>query len=57
MVNGPYGPVHWTILSAHVFWDARLHARDVTEVLGGGGHSAPVEDELVCTARRRTSSP
>lgn len=34
VVAGPYGPVHWTIFTTHVFWDAWLHERDVTEALG-----------------------
>ena len=33
-VVGPYGPVDWSVLTAHVFWDAWLHDRDVTEPLG-----------------------
>ena len=47
VVMAPYGPVHWTILTAHVFWDAWLHVRDVTEALGGGFPSTPVEDGVV----------
>jgi hypothetical protein len=30
---GPYGPAHWTVLTTHVFWDAWLHQRDITEPL------------------------
>lgn len=47
VVNAPYGPVHWTVLAAHVFWDAWLHARDVTEVVHVGPASTEAEDELV----------
>lgn len=46
-VQAPYGQVHWTVLATHVFWDAWLHARDVTEVLHCGPPSTPAEDELV----------
>lgn len=47
VVNAPYGPVHWTVLAAHVFWDAWLHARDVTAVVHVGPASTEAEDELV----------
>lgn len=47
VVTGPYGPVHWTILTTHVFWDAWVHMRDVTECLDGGHPSTPVEDGVV----------
>jgi hypothetical protein len=46
VVGGPYGEIHWTVFTAHVFWDAWLHARDVTEALGRGDDSTPVEDEV-----------
>lgn len=46
-VEGPYGPVHWTILSAHVFWDAWVHDRDVAQPLGVAYTSSPVEDAVV----------
>lgn len=39
---GPYGPVHWTVLVAHVLWDGWLHVRDV-----GARSSTPVEDSVV----------
>ena len=26
---GPYGPLHWSTLGAHLFWDAWLHERDI----------------------------
>jgi hypothetical protein len=45
-VGGPYGEIHWTVLSAHVFWDAWLHERDVTEVLGRAAPSTPAEDPV-----------
>lgn len=47
MVTGPYGQVHWTILSAHVLWDAWVHVRDVAEPLGVDARSTPVEDDVV----------
>ncbi|MGH9281117.1 MAG: maleylpyruvate isomerase N-terminal domain-containing protein [Acidimicrobiales bacterium] len=34
VVSGPYGPVHWTVLSSHVFWDPWLHERDIAGPLG-----------------------
>ena len=49
IVGGPYGPVPWTILSTHVFWDAWLHERDLTQVTGGGGPSTPAEEALAAT--------
>ncbi len=45
--DAPYGPAHWTILTAHVFWDAWLHDRDVTQPLGAEHTSSPVEDGMV----------
>lgn len=47
VVTGPYGPLHWTILTTHVLWDAWIHLRGVTASVGGGDPSMPVEDELV----------
>ncbi len=47
LVDGPYGPIHWTTLTAHVFWDAWLHHRDVTEALGLIHRSSAVEDRVV----------
>jgi hypothetical protein len=44
IVGGPYGPIPWSILSAHVHWDAWLHERDVARMTGGGRPSAPVEE-------------
>lgn len=41
-VMGPYGPVHWTVLVAHVLWDGWLHVRDI-----GGRSSTRVEDGVV----------
>ena len=46
LVGGPYGTIHWTVFSAHVFWDAWLHARDVTEVLDQDDRSTAVEEHL-----------
>ncbi len=48
-VMGPYGPVHWTVLTTHVFWDAWVHARDVTEMLGWEDESTAVEEEVAVT--------
>lgn len=49
IVSGPYGPIPWTLLSAHVLWDGWLHDRDVSQVTGGGTPSGPVEEALVAT--------
>ena len=39
---GPDGPVHWTVLAAHVLWDGWLHLRDI------GSHSSTlVKDDVV----------
>ena len=43
---GPYGPLHWTTLGAHLFWDAWLHERDITEALGMPHEATPDEDRL-----------
>ncbi len=29
LLPGPYGPLHWSSLGAHLFWDAWLHERDI----------------------------
>ncbi|HEX2382644.1 MAG TPA: maleylpyruvate isomerase family mycothiol-dependent enzyme [Acidimicrobiales bacterium] len=34
LLPGPYGPLHWAALGAHLFWDAWLHERDVVVPLG-----------------------
>jgi hypothetical protein len=47
VVPGPYGPIPWTLLTTHVFWDAWLHERDVAELVDGGLVSTPVEDAVV----------
>lgn len=47
VVTGPYGKVHWTILTTHVLWDAWLHVGDVAGPLGLDTPSTPVEDEVV----------
>ena len=49
VVRGPYGPIPWTVLSAHVLWDAWLHDRDIARVAGGGLVSTPIEDAAVAT--------
>ena len=46
VVSGPYGPIHWTLLTAHVFWDAWLHERDVSQLVDGGIPSTEVEDAV-----------
>jgi uncharacterized protein (TIGR03083 family) len=45
--DAPYGPAHWTILTAHVFWDAWIHHRDVTQPLGVDHTWSPVEDGMM----------
>jgi hypothetical protein len=47
VVGGPYGEIHWAVLTTHVFWDAWLHARDVTEALRRESRSTPEEDRVV----------
>lgn len=47
-VMSPYGLVHWSILTAHVFWDAWVHDRDATEPLGRPAAAASSEEPLVC---------
>jgi uncharacterized protein (TIGR03083 family) len=34
LLPGPYGPLHWSSLGAHLFWDAWLHERDIALPLG-----------------------
>ncbi len=47
VVSGPYGPVHWAVLSTHVFWDAWLHERDVAVPLGLETHPTLAEEGVV----------
>jgi uncharacterized protein (TIGR03083 family) len=47
--DGPYGPVHWTVLSTHVFWDAWLHERDV-RVASALPHAATEGEDVVAAA-------
>ncbi len=47
VVAGPYGPLHWTVLTAHVFWDAWLHERDITQPLGLVGGVTAVEEGVI----------
>jgi uncharacterized protein (TIGR03083 family) len=49
VIPGPYGPVHWTVLVAHIAWDGWLHERDVTEPLGRPRPSTPAEEAVVST--------
>ena len=43
---GPYGSIHWTLLSTHIFWDAWIHERDITKALGRAHPSTPNEDSV-----------
>jgi uncharacterized protein (TIGR03083 family) len=43
---GPYGPIHWTVLGAHIYWDAWVHERDIAEPLGLGHLATADEDAL-----------
>lgn len=43
----PYGPVHGSVLTAHFFWDAWLHERDVTEPFGRSNTSSSHEGSVV----------
>lgn len=46
-VGGPVGrPIHWSVLSAHVFWDAWLHERDVLLPVGAEPRCTEVELRL-----------
>lgn len=47
VVPGPYGPVHWTVLTSHVLWDTWLHEGDVTEPLGRARRSPPAEEAMI----------
>jgi hypothetical protein len=46
VVSGPYGPIPWTVLTAHVLWDAWLHERDVSQPLRRGVPSSPAEEAV-----------
>jgi uncharacterized protein (TIGR03083 family) len=43
---GAYGPLHWSVLGAHVFWDGWLHERDIVVPLGLPHESTVAEDRL-----------
>ncbi len=43
-VHLPYGPMDWTVLLLHVFWDSWLHERDV---LLARGMSHPTDDAAI----------
>jgi len=45
-VGGPYGPLHWALLAAHVLWDGWLHERDIVRPLGLPHESSAEEDRL-----------
>ena len=45
-VGGPYGPLHWAMLAAHVLWDGWLHERDIVLPLGLPHESSAEEDRL-----------
>jgi uncharacterized protein (TIGR03083 family) len=46
-VRLPYGPVDWTILVLHGFWDSWLHERDV---LLAQGREHPTDGDAICYA-------
>ncbi len=46
MLPGPYGPLHWTTLAAHLFWDGWLHERDILVPLGRPHAATAEEDRL-----------
>jgi len=46
LLPGPYGPLHWASLAAHLYWDAWLHERDIVVALGLRHGSTVVEDRL-----------
>lgn len=41
-VHLPYGPMHWTVLMLHLFWDSWIHERDV---LLARGAEHPTSDD------------
>ncbi len=46
LLPGPYGPLHWAALGAHLFWDGWLHERDVVVPLGLPHEPTLAEDRL-----------
>jgi uncharacterized protein (TIGR03083 family) len=46
LLPGPYGPMHWTSLVAHLFWDAWVHERDIVVPLGITHDATAEEDRL-----------
>jgi uncharacterized protein (TIGR03083 family) len=46
LVDGPYAPLHWSVLATHVFWDAWLHERDIASPLGLPHDATRAEDRL-----------
>lgn len=45
-LSGPYGPIHWTVATAHVFWDTWIHECDITEPLNRP-HLPTLREDLV----------
>ena len=43
----PYGPMDWTVMVLHGFWDSWLHERDV---LLPQGHDHPTDGDVTCYA-------
>lgn len=39
----PYGPVPWSVVALHVFWDAWVHERDIVRSLGRPHVTTPTE--------------
>jgi uncharacterized protein (TIGR03083 family) len=46
LLLGPYGPLHWSSLAAHLFWDAWLHERDIVLPLGLPHEGTVAENRL-----------
>jgi len=44
--DGPYGPVHWTVFTTHIFWDTWVHERDIAQPLGRGHRATAGEDSV-----------
>ena len=48
-VRMPYGPVDWTVLMLHAFWDSWIHERDVL-LARGAGHPTDGDATFYATA-------
>jgi uncharacterized protein (TIGR03083 family) len=46
LLPGPYGPLHWAAMGAHLFWDAWLHERDIVVPLALPHDPTPAENRL-----------